>query len=83
MSSFPAKSKASPKKVLVKGLSGILTRTVMRALRMVGRSSSPWRVFDSCPEAAGWIAQHLDGHVGLRWSTAEVLAVLTQASIPV
>jgi len=66
--------------VLVQGLSGILTRTVMRAMRMVGRTHSPWRVFDSCGEAATWIAQQLDGQVNLTWSASEVLAVLNQAA---
>ena len=66
--------------VLVEGIAGVLTRTIMRAMRMVGRNESPWRVFDNCAAAAAWIAPHLDGHASLVWSSDDVLAVLNQAA---
>jgi len=65
--------------VLVGGLSGVLIRTVMRAMRMVGRYQSPWKVFDDNRTAAAWIAPQLDGHLELRWTTASILAVLEEA----
>ena len=65
--------------VLIGGLPGMLIRTVLRAMRMVGRYESPWKVFDDNQAAATWIAPQLDGHLQLSWTTASILAVLEEA----
>ncbi len=64
--------------VLVGGLPGMLARTILRAMRLIGRHQSPWRVFDNCAVAAEWIALILDGHAGRRWTPAEVLNTLNR-----
>ncbi len=67
--------------VLIGGLAGGLARTILRAMALVGRHQSPWRVFDNNRTAAEWVAGHLHGRANQRWETADVLSVLNQAMI--
>jgi hypothetical protein len=76
---FP-KNLCSAHVVLVSGMTGTLTRTILRAMSLVGGNVSPWRVFGTVRDAAPWVFKHLEGQASLVWTEADVLALLTRGA---